>query len=34
VQADLGELVEHWMLLDDRCDLVVEKRGPRDSAPP
>jgi hypothetical protein len=34
VQADLGELVDHWMLLDDRCDLVADKRGPRDSAPP
>jgi hypothetical protein len=28
VQADLGELVEHWMLLDDGWDLVAGKRGP------
>jgi hypothetical protein len=28
VQADLGELVEHWMLLDDGWDLVADKRGP------
>jgi hypothetical protein len=25
--VDLGELVEHWTLLDDEQELVISKRG-------